>query len=188
MSSAKLLLLPQNLNPCFAELDKCESGTSRHFNERKQLVPNEVFNKIQTPGSEKTRVFLSQENEKIKVVIGEAAGKGLISCESLSFPPCIWEVNGSATRSHSVFICVLERIKGEWGRHGIYHFGGWVKVPAARKCGTPLRVSSVFVCLLPQVFFSPGQKEMSTTPPLKLMVMQLILFWRKKNVGMEIIL
>lgn len=187
MSSAKLLLLPQNLNPCFAELDKCESGTSRHFNERKQLVPNEVFNKIQTPGSEKTRVFLSQENEKIKVVIGEAAGKGLISCESLSFPPCIWEVNGSATRSHSVFICVLERIKGEWGRHGIYHFGGWVKVPAARKCGTPLRVFCICLPLTPTLFLS-WSKRNEHHSSLEAYGDATDIVLEKKNVGMEIIL
>lgn len=83
MSPGGSLPFPQNFNTCFVGLAKCESGTSRNFNERKQF--NEIFNETQTPGSGKTRVFLSQENEKTKTVIGEAAGNSLISCESLSF-------------------------------------------------------------------------------------------------------
>lgn len=39
-------------------------------------------------------VFLSHEKEKIKTVIGEAAGKSAICCESLSFLPLYLAVKG----------------------------------------------------------------------------------------------
>lgn len=71
MSPRKFPLLLQNLNTCFVGLDKFESGTSRNFNERKQLAQMILPIKSKHLAVIKLEFFFLKRMRKLRLSLGK---------------------------------------------------------------------------------------------------------------------